>query len=257
MPFCVPWAANTCGRSSAQLANLALLPFFVLASAPAVAHGHVLPPNKGQTVVSANLFCRRPATWKLRIPSCAAQSCCVHPVFCMYKLPKGGARPYHGSNFQPLCRTLLCQMCVVSHLAQAYLSGVEFQAAAQLRQLSEQYPSGTRVGIRCIAPVVVDSNGHVPNLLQNLLLRMYAGFPLVSELDRAVRNNNSWPASLPHLLTLHAQPSPEVPGQPTTTGVEHVRNPTVLQNDESRTYDCSYIFSTHLHQHSCVQRRSA
>ena len=56
-----------------------------------------------------------------------------------------------------------------------------------------------------MVPSVVEPNGHIPNLLQNLLLQVYGGLQLASEVDRAIttfREQGDWPQCL-HFLPAH------------------------------------------------------
>ena len=168
--------------------------------------------------------------------------------------------------FQALCTMLSRQLCDINHLAQAYaelleISGggdhAERRAVDQLRQLVSQYPAGTRCGIRCIIPAVIDSNGHVPSLLQDVMLQMYAGFQLASDIDRAVtafRSQGCWPDSLQHLLASHEAGC-------TTAGQDaDVLAATCEQHDVAHPADrvnCNPSIPTHLHQHPCVRRISA
>ena len=101
--------------------------------------------------------------------------------------------------------------------------------------------------------------GVIPDLLQDLLLQVYAGFHVASELDQAVtafRANGIWPASLLQLpagahnhvtnqvdAMNHAQQSVEPPAnQPPPPPVARA---------------VTRLCPTHLHQHPCEQRTSA
>ena len=134
----------------------------------------------------------------------------------------------------------------------------EAQAATQLSGSANQFPQGTRLGIRWLVPPVVDDRGHIPDLLQDFLLQIYAGFHVASELDVAVttfRANGTWPASL---LQLPAD----------------ARNPLISQTDATNQAQQSLappgnqvpppptaraiarLCVTHLHQHPCEQAQA-
>ena len=127
----------------------------------------------------------------------------------------------------------------------------------QLRELCSRYPPGTRLGLRCVIPAVVDRCGHVPNMLQDLLLQVYAGLPLASDLDRAVssfRLEGQWPNALPSLLQPTSHISPDVPDACNA----NMSGPSDANAGNAPVAaPSSQLFPTHLHQHACVQRRSA
>ena len=167
---------------------------------------------------------------------------------------------------------------------------------AQLRALTNQYPAGSRISIRCLVPAVVDHSGHIPNLLQDLVLQMYGGLQLASEIDRAVtyfREQGNWPPHLSHLPLHNPKVSrPNVPDAPHAAGIPHVNgapvpvlgpavrdpgpaacsntsvghnpagNPEQLRvhTRESSTNlqpnSNVALFPTHLHQHACDRRMS-
>ena len=80
-----------------------------------------------------------------------------------------------------------------------------------MRQRRRVPHCASRLGIRCLLPPVLDNEGHIPNLLQDLLLQVYAGLQAASELDRAVtffREAGHWPSCLQHVPT---QALPDVP----------------------------------------------
>ena len=205
--------------------------------------------------------------------------------------------------FASLCSYLAQQLYDVAQVTQAYSelieisgggSSADMNVVAQLRALTNQYPAGTRIGIRCLVPAVVDHSGHIPNLLQDLVLQMYGGLQLASEVDRAVtyfREQGNWPSHLSH-LPLHNPfvSRPIVPDAPHAAGIPHVNvapvpvlgpavrdpgpaacsntsvghnpagNPEQLRvhTRESSTNlqpnSNVALFPTHLHQHACDRR---
>ena len=173
------------------------------------------------------------------------------------------------SWFELLCRKLAGEFYDVGHFAQAYAELIDISnrsnqaeavAVADICRLVAQYPPGSRLGVRCSVPAVVDANGHIPNLLQDLILQVYAGLPLASELDRAVsafRELGHWPAEL---LQLNAVSSAELVFAGPCADANHVDPPPAVPNDSNRrgrdAFD-SNLFPAHLHQHACLQRRSA
>ena len=169
--------------------------------------------------------------------------------------------------FEKFCRRISLEVHDAGHLAQAYAEllqisdaqacASEHTAVTQLRELCSRYPPGTRLGLRCVIPAVVDRCGHIPNMLQDLLLQVYAGLPFASDLDRAVssfRVEGQWPNALPSLLQPTSHISPDVPDAcnanmsgPSDANAGNV--PVAVPSSQR--------FPTHLHQHACVQRRSA
>ena len=171
--------------------------------------------------------------------------------------------------FESLCQKLAGELYDVGHFAQAYAelldisnrsNQAEAVAVADIRRLVAQYPPCSRLGVRCLVPAEVDANGHIPNLLQDLILQVYAGLPLASELDRAVsvfRELGRWPAEL---LQLNALSSAEPVSAGPCVDANHVDPPPAVPSDfnrRGRDAIDSNVFPTHLHQHACVQRRSA
>ena len=169
--------------------------------------------------------------------------------------------------FEALCRRLILELYDVSHLAQALAEPLEISgtlpnaqeatAVAQMRHLSAQHPPGSCLGLRCIIPSILDKQGHVPNMLQDLLLQIFASLQLASELDTAVSSFRCQ-GTRPNLLQSLLLPMPVNP--PDT----HTMEPAVEapDNNEScrslvQTFDPLHLFPTCLHQHACVQRRSA
>ena len=87
------------------------------------------------------------------------------------------------------------------NLPQPALQGQEFPAARAIDQLAANSSIHT-ARLDVIVPAVVDARGHIPNLLQDLLLQTFAGIPVASALDQAAeifRQTNTWPDSIPGL----------------------------------------------------------
>ena len=118
-------------------------------------------------------------------------------------------------GFADVCTNLRQQTCDVTFLARAYeeLLQIPCQHDASMLQFSTTLGTlrppnlaaarpQTRLALSAIIPSVVDRNGHVPNQLQDLLLQMFGGLGLESDLDSAVtsfRNSGAWQLSLPSL----------------------------------------------------------
>ena len=169
--------------------------------------------------------------------------------------------------FEALCRRLSLELYDVSHLAQAFaelleISGTlpnaqEATAVAQLRHLSAQHPPGSRLGLRCIIPSITDEHGHVPNMLQDLWLQIFAGLQLASELDTAVssfRCQGSWPSLL---QPLQAAVLADPPRAHATEPIGEAHDQGEGNRSPAHAFDPLQLFPTQLHQHACVQRRSA
>ena len=119
--------------------------------------------------------------------------------------------------FDPLCLHISQQLHDARHFAQAYAelrelsrncNHDEARAVSELQRLVGRCPPGARIGVRLFLSLVVDQSGHVPNLLQDLTMQVFAGLPLASELDLAVtvfRDQGRWPGNLQHLP---ADPAP-------------------------------------------------
>ena len=182
------------------------------------------------------------------------------------------------SWFEPFCLGLSRIVHDINRFVQAYAELLQIAADAstaadvaavdQLRAVAARYPPGSRLGMRCLLPPVLDNDGHIPNLLQDLLLQVYAGLQDASELDRAVtflREAGHWPSSLQHVPTQALPDAPpdveaavgHVPGVPHDPphGVESSRVPPAGNADNSDP--TVRLCPTHLHQHPCEQRRGA
>ena len=165
--------------------------------------------------------------------------------------------------------TISCKLIAeLLQIAADASTAADVAAVDQLRALAARYPPGSRLGIRCLLPPVLDNDGHIPNLLQDLLLQVYAGLQAASELDRAVtffREAGHWPSCLQHVPT---QALPDVPPDVEAAvahvpGVPHdpphgVESSCVPPAGNADNRDPAVrLCPTHLHQHPCEQRRSA
>ena len=75
-------------------------------------------------------------------------------------------------------------------------------AVQHFNELASRDP-GSRVDLSTALPGTLRGDGHVPNQLQDLLLQMFGGLRVASDLESAVtqfRNTGSWPESLPSLV---------------------------------------------------------
>ena len=72
----------------------------------------------------------------------------------------------------------------------------EFEAVSNLSALAGTFPQdANQCSLTSIVPVVVDPRGHIPNQLQDLLLQVFGGLALSSEIIAAVdhfRNRGAW-----------------------------------------------------------------
>ena len=128
--------------------------------------------------------------------------------------------------FEAACQCLRNQTCELGFVAQAYAELLQIAcqhdasmmqcfsrtgdaaAAQHLAQLATQ--SHDVVGLAVVLPGVVDVHGHIPNQLQDLLLQVFGGLRLASDLESAVtafRNTGSWPVDLSSLSCDSSGPS--------------------------------------------------
>ena len=168
---------------------------------------------------------------------------------------------------KPLCLHISQQLHDAGHFVQAYAellelsnnsSHDEVRAVSEPRRFVSRYPVGARIGVRLFLPLVADQVGHIPNLLQDLMMQIFAGLPLASELDLAVtafRDQGRWQANLQHL-----------PGNPGSNNVVPgvCAEPLAIDDPcaEAPAADVNPAvnaptFPTHLHQHPCHRRVSA